>query len=86
MEDFLQVLGMLFLGFAFDLYVVNVYLYRVTDQRLEDFSHQLLVSGSNVFELEWHDLVTVEFVQRYEDSIFFVCRSPRDLMVSGEDI
>ena len=72
MEDFLQVLGVLFLDFAFDHYIVNVYLYHVIDQRYKDFSHQPLVSGSSVFEPKWHDLVTVEPMRRYEGGLFFI--------------
>ena len=65
-------LGMLFSGFSFDHYIVNVYLYHATDQKFEDFSHQPLVSGSSIFELERHDLVIVESVQHYEGGFFFV--------------
>ena len=77
---------MLFPGFSFDHYVINVYLYHVTDQRFEDFSHQPLVSGSSVLEPEWHNLVAIKSMQRYKGSLFFICQSHRNLMVSKESI
>ena len=86
MEDFLQVLGMFLSSFSFDHYVINVYFHRATNQGLEDFYHQSLVGGANVFESEQHNFVSIKSMRRYKESFFFVCLGHRDMMVSGEGI
>ena len=82
----MQVEGMFLLGFALKHDIVNIYLHYAVDQRFEDIRHQSLISGSNVFEFEWHDFVTIKTMWRYEGCLFFVNRGHGDLVVSGEGV
>ena len=78
--------NMLLSGFAFNHDIINIYLYCVAYQRFEDLCHQSLISGASVFESEWHDLVAIEAVWRYECCFFLVSRGHGDLVISGEGI
>ena len=77
---------MLLSSFAFNHDIINIYLYRVTYQRFEDFSHQSLIRGASVFESEWHDFVAIEAVWHYECCLFLVIRGHGNLVISGEGI
>ena len=77
---------MLFSGFTFNHYIINVYFHCAANQGFEDLCHQSLIGGTGIFESEWHDFITIKPMWSYKDCLFFVGKGHGDLVVSGEGI
>ena len=71
-ECLFQVLGVLSLGFALYNNVVNVDYHNSTNQGLENFRYQPMVSSTSVLESKRHDFVTVQPLRCNKDCILLI--------------
>ena len=63
-----------------DNYVVHIYLYGFSKDRLKNFVYQLLVGSPNILQPEGHYLITVQSLVGYNGCLLLILGAERNLM------